>query len=286
MVPKKLIQIQTMQLMISNKNLSCIKILITITPFIFISQITDYTNIWDSFGLQIGSLFGLFLANNITKYGTKNALIFGGLIFFIFGLQFFLTDIKIIMSLFCGFGYSIICYELLLKTDYISKVHSTKEKYIIQSSFIMFYLIVGLIFIATSAKLHYFIDSIIIFVFFILFLFISILASIYFNAKNLIKSTILMISGLWICAISTDIYILCFGCAILALSMGVLIKTRAILLQNSSIINNQMLIGIILSGFVAQSIKIEFLYYFIFIISLIYTLFLMRIKKYLIIAKS
>ena len=34
------------------------------------------------------------------------------------------------MSLFCGFGYSIICYELLLKTDYISKVHGTKEKYI------------------------------------------------------------------------------------------------------------------------------------------------------------
>ena len=72
MVPKKLTQIQTMQLTISNKNLICIKILITITPFIFISQITDYTNIWDAFGLQIGSLFGLFLAKNITKYGTKN----------------------------------------------------------------------------------------------------------------------------------------------------------------------------------------------------------------------
>ena len=286
MVPKKLIQTQTMQLIISNKTLSCIKILITVTPFIFISQIIDYTNIWDAFGLQIGSLFGLFLAKHITKYGTKNALIFGGLIFFIFGLQFFLTDIKIIMSLFCGFGYSIICYELLLKTDYISKVHGTKEKYIMQSAFVLFYLIVGLIFIATSAKLHQFVDSLIIFVLFILFLFISIAVNIYFDVKNLIKSIFLMIAGLWICAISTDIYILFFGSILLAISIGVPIKTRAILLQNSSIINNQMLIGIILSGFIAQIIKIEFLYYFIFIASLIYLLFLMAIKKYLIVSKS
>ena len=149
----------------------------------------------------------------------------------------------------------------------------------------MFYLIVGLIFIATSNKLHYFANSIVIFGFFILFLFISILASIYFNAKNLIKSIILMISGLWICAISTDIYVLFFGCILLAISVGVPTKNRDMLLQNSSIINNQMLIGIILSGFIAQSIKIESLYYFIFIVSLMYLLFLMAIKKYLIVSK-
>ncbi len=275
-------------MVISNKNFAIINYILAIIPFIFISfnvrhNINVFT-IWSVFGLQLGSVVGLLLSRFIHLYGNKNALIFGGIIFIIFGVESFVVESDImssIMTVFTGFGYSVICYELLL---FDRQNNIKNNKMAINILFIIFYSLIGLSLIGASLKLSLFVNKSFIFIIFNLFLISSVVIQKYVIKYTKKRLNIYILYGLlsaslWICAISNDFIILIFGLITLFLSISYIMTNRIIVLNNNSVMNYQMLIGFILSGLLFIVLQNYFSYYIIFIYSIILILYHFSFQK-------
>lgn len=261
-----------------------IKSIVAFIPFVFISHFGLFgihrVNILCFFGLQIGAIFGIVLGKYIHRYGKKNAIIFGGILFCTFAVQFFINqsiDSAIIILILAGFGYGIVCYEIFYSTEVKkSEIYTHREKILFYIIFICFYVNIWLVLIANAFKIGEFNNSAYTFLFFLFYaiiIFVIEQYSLFYKKTNFKKYLLLMVIGFWFSGLSTDAIIFVIGSVFMAISCAVISQHRKVILQNNSAVNFQMLTGYIIAGMITlltrNAIGINNLYYLAFILGIV-----------------
>ncbi len=271
-----------------------IKFLLAVIPLLFVAYFPlESQNIELIFGLQMGAILGMILSKYINGYGKKNIIIFGTVLFIAFSYQFFTNKtsvISIISLVMAGLGYGIICYQVFYdaKNNPVH-IYPKKQKILLYIYFICLYINLGLAIVCYCAKLNYLYNNQI-FSFLTLVLYVLIISIIqlcqFSQTLQYNKHLILIIIGLWICAIASDIIVIIFGSILITISCGFIFKNLKNIFLNPSI-NFAMLVGyVISSGMIFifnKNIDITNFYYLSFvscvILLAVYNSFLKSINK-------